>query len=80
MYEILVRTLSNTKNLSLDFFCILHAYTGLACSDSAGQCEGKQRGKNKEEGREREPGEKCWCVCVPSHLTKSKIQMYVHLH
>ena len=66
--------------MCLDFFCILHAYTGLACSDSAGQCEGKEWGKNEEEGREREPGEKCWCVCVPSHLTKNKIQMYVYLH
>ena len=61
MYEILVRTLSiklNTSHLCLDFFCILHAYTGLACSDSAGQCEVKEWGKNKEEGRGREPGEK----------------------
>ena len=72
---------NNTKNLRLDFFCILHAYTGLACSDSAGKCEGKEQGKNKEEGREREPGEKCLCVCVsPFHLTKYKVQMYVYLH
>ena len=73
MYEILVRTLSIITNLHLDFFCILHAYTGLACSDSAGKCEGKEQGKNKEERREREPGEKCFCVCVCPPSTSQSI-------